>query len=148
MISNATQPTLDELQAHLLRSPFHQLFNPQVMSIDHDQLTLVVKAQMSEVLERQPDTNQWHGGAIAALVDTVGCYALTLLGAEPLPTINFRTDYLRPAIKTSLVATAVVRQAGNAIGVVDVDINNDAGKLVALGRGSYSMIPFNKAIPE
>ena len=148
MINISTQPTLDELQAHLLRSAFHQLFNPQVIAVDHQQLTLVVKAHMSEALERQPDTNQWHGGAIAALVDTVGCYALTLLGAEPLPTINFRTDYLRPAIKTSLVATAVVRQAGNSIGVVDVDINNDADKLVALGRGCYSMIPFNQATAE
>lgn len=141
-------PTVDEIQAHLLRSAFHQMFEPQVLSIDHNKLTLAVSAQFSNKVERQPNTHQWHGGAIAALIDTVGCYALTLLGAEPLPTINFRTDYLRPAIKTELTATAIVRQAGRSIGVVDVDVENDAGKLVAVGRGSYSMIPFTQAAQE
>ncbi len=129
----------------MLRSGFQQLFKPRVLAIDRDKLTLTVKAHHSDALERQPQTGQWHGGAIAALVDTVGCYALTLLGTEPLPTINFRTDYLRPALNTDLIVCAVVRQAGRSIGVVDVDINNEQNKLIALGRGSYSMIPFNQA---
>ncbi|OED39337.1 hypothetical protein AB833_15490 [Chromatiales bacterium (ex Bugula neritina AB1)] len=133
------------IQAHLLRSPFHRLFSPEVIAVDHETLSLTVKAYQCAELERQPGTDQWHGGAIAALVDTVGCYALTLLGAEPLPTINFRTDYLRPAIRTDLFATAVVRQAGRSVGVVDVDINNSNDKLIALGRASYSMTAFNKA---
>jgi len=137
-------PSVEEIQSHMLRSQFHQLFKPKVEAVDHQPARLTVKVHHSSALERQPGTDQWHGGAIAAVVDTVGCYALTLLGAEPLPTINFRTDYLRPAIKTNLTAVAVVRQAGRSIGVVDVDINNDDGKLVAVGRGSYSMIPFTE----
>lgn len=132
-----------ELQAMLIRSPFHQLFDPVVIEVDPELLSLSIKARHSAMLERQPGTDQWHGGAIAALVDIVGCYALTLTGAEPLPTVNFRTDYLRPAIDTDLLAQAVVRKAGRSIGVVDVDINNDAGKLVAVGRGTYSMTPFS-----
>lgn len=133
---------VDDLQDMLCRSQFHQLFGPTVLEIDQLQLTLKIKVQQSDALERQPGTDQWHGGAISALVDIAGCYALTLLGHEPLPTINFRTDYLRPAIKTNLVASAMVRKAGRSIGVVDIDINNDEGKLVAVGRGTYSMIPF------
>lgn len=136
------QPGVDELQAMLERSQFHQLFDPTVLQVDHVRLTLSIAVRQSPALERQPDTDQWHGGAIAALVDIAGCYALTLTGAEPLPTINFRTDYLRPAINTDLTANATVRQAGRSIGVVDVDINNDVGKLVAVGRGTYSMTPF------
>lgn len=133
---------VDDLQEMLCRSQFHQLFDPTVLEVDQQQLTLKIKVQQSDSLERQPGTDQWHGGAIAALVDIAGCYALTLTGNEPLPTVNFRTDYLRPAIKTNLVASAKVRKAGRSIGVVDVDINNDDGKLVAVGRGTYSMIPF------
>ena len=136
-------PDIADLQAHLTRSPFHQLFDPAVLEIDRQKLSLVIRAHHSATLERQPETGQWHGGAIAALVDIAGCYALTLIGAEPLPTINFRTDYLRPAIDTDLQASARVRQAGRSIGVVDVDISNDAGKLVAVGRGTYSMKPFS-----
>lgn len=138
----STQRTKAELQEMISRSQFHQLFTPEVVAVDTDELVLSVKAIQSAALERQPGTDQWHGGAIAALVDIVGCYALTLLSSEPLPTINFRTDYLRPAIKTDLLAVARVRKAGRMIGVVDVDIDNADGKLVAVGRGTYSMRPF------
>ena len=44
-------------------------------------------------------TGQWHGGPIAAVIDTVGDYALIMLLGRPLPTINFRVDYLRPAVE-------------------------------------------------
>lgn len=51
---------------------------------------------------------------------------------------NFRTGYLSPAIKTSLTAKAQVRRVGRTVGVVDVDVVNDEGKLVAVGRGTFS----------
>lgn len=127
-----------ELQAMLEPSRFHQLFNPEVLSVDHEQLKLTVKLIMRDEFERQPGTQQWHGGTISAIIDTVGCYTLALTAKEPLPTINFRTDYLRPAVNTNLVATGWIRQAGRRIGVVDVDVHDDANKLVALGRASYA----------
>ena len=51
--------------------------------------------------------------------------------------MNFRTDYLRPAIKTNLRAEARVRRVGRTVGVVDVDVLDDSGKLVAVGRGTF-----------
>ena len=59
------------------------------------------------------------------------------LGAG-VPTINFRTDYLRPAGGDHLTATAGVRQAGRSIAVVDIDVHDENGKLIAVGRGTYS----------
>ena len=128
------------LQEMIGRSAFHQLFRPQVLVADTDTLTLSLKAHMSATLERQPGTGQWHGGAVSALVDTVGCYALALLSEEPLPTVNFRTDYLRPGVETDLVVNAIVRRAGRTIGVVDVDVLDNQARLVAVGRASYSMV--------
>ena len=58
-----------------------------------------------------------------------------------LPTINFRVDYLRPAIKTGLVITAKVRRAGKSVGVVDVDVFNEQKALLAVGRATYSTLP-------
>lgn len=139
------QLTLAEMQAMIDQSRFHQLFRPQVLKIAHDPLQLVVKMVMREEFERQPGTRQWHGGAISAIIDTTGCYGLALLVAEPLPTINFRTDYLRPAIETDLTATATVRQAGRRIGVVDVDVTDDAERLIAVGRACYSI---NQPLPN
>jgi uncharacterized protein (TIGR00369 family) len=58
-----------------------------------------------------------------------------------VPTVNFRTDYLRPAINTSLRAVATVRRAGRTVGVVDVDVLDDQDKLVAVGRGTFGTQP-------
>lgn len=133
------QLTEAELQALIDRSRFHQLFQPQVLSIDYEQLQLVIKMPMREEFERQPGTRQWHGGTIAAIIDITGCYALRLITAKLPPTINFRTDYLRPGVATDLTATACVRRAGRTIGVVDVDVIDDAERLIAVGRTCYSV---------
>ena len=61
-----------------------------------------------------------------------------LLG-KPLPTINLRVDYLRPG-KGMLTLAARVRRSGKTVGVVDVDVLNDAGELVAIGRANYSTV--------
>ncbi len=135
----STELTIADLQEMIGRSRFHQLFHPEVLGVDNKALQLTIKLSMREEFERQPGTNQWHGGTISAIIDTAGCYALALLSAEPLPTINFRTDYLRPAIGTDLTAIAQVRQAGRKVGVVDVDVHDDNGRLIALGRASYSI---------
>ena len=135
----ANRLTVSDFQEMIGRSRFHQLFRPVVLDVNYDSLELVIKMTMSEDLERQPDTNQWHGGAISAVIDTVGCYGLAMLSVEPLPTINFRTDYMRPAINTDLKLTAQIRRAGRLIGVVDVDVVDDRDRLIAVGRACYSI---------
>ena len=59
-----------------------------------------MECAMRPEFERGNGTGQWHGGPIAAIIDTVGDYALIMALRRGLPTINFRVDYLRPAIKT------------------------------------------------
>ena len=54
-----------------------------------------------------------------------------------VPTVNFRTDFLRPAINTDLTATARVRRTGRSIAVVDIDVHDDDKRLIAIGRGTY-----------
>ncbi len=62
-----------------------------------------------------------------------------MLSIEPQPTINFRTDYLRPAIGTDLTVVAQIQKAGRTVGVVDVDVLDDKGRLMAVGRASYAV---------
>jgi uncharacterized protein (TIGR00369 family) len=52
--------------------------------------------------------------------------------------MNFRTDFLRPAVGEALTAFARVRRAGKTVAVVDVEVVDDQKRLVALGRGAYS----------
>ncbi len=130
-------PTVADLQAMLDASPYIRGCGMKVVRLDPEALEIVVELPMRPDFERRAGTGQWHGGPIAALVDTAGDYALALHAGGPVPTINFRTDYLRPAVETSLTATARVRRAGRTVGVVDIDVTDDEGRLVAVGRGSY-----------
>ena len=128
----------DELQKRLAHSAFIDFLNLTVLSADPDKQELVMRAAMRPEFERGRGTGQWHGGPIAAIIDTVGDYALVMLLGRPLPTVNFRVDYLRPAIGTALIATARVRRNGKLVGIVDIVATNEAGQLVAIGRATYA----------
>jgi uncharacterized protein (TIGR00369 family) len=130
--------TIAELQENLDRSPFIAFLGLKVVEADSVREQITMTCAMRPEFERGAGTGQWHGGPLAAIIDTVGDYALVMALRRGLPTINFRVDYLRPAIKTGLVITAGVRRAGKSVGVVDVDVFDDRKALVAVGRGAYS----------
>jgi len=58
-----------------------------------------------------------------------------------VPTINLRTDYLRPALGEFLTAVARVRRSSRTLAVVDIEVVDDQDRLVALGRGTYANTP-------
>lgn len=123
------------------RSPFISFMGLTITEADPAKELITMTCAMRPEFERGAGTGQWHGGPIAAIIDTVGDYALIMALRRGLPTINFRVDYLRPAIKTGLVTTARVRRAGKSVGVVDVDVFNEQKALVAVGRAAYSTLP-------
>jgi len=130
--------TIAELQANLDRSPFISFLGLKVVEADPAREQVTMTCSMRPEFERGAGTGQWHGGPLAAIIDTVGDYALVMALRRGLPTINFRVDYLRPAINTSLLITARVRRAGKSVGVVDIDVLDDRKVLIAVGRASYS----------
>ena len=131
--------TAGEIQAMLDRSPFIKFCGMRVTEVDPERERIVIVMPMRPEFERGPGTGQYNGGPIASLVDVAGDFALVIRTRGGVPTINFRVDYLRPATNTSLTATACVRRAGRTVGVVDVDVHDDAGRLIAVGRGCYGM---------
>src|SRR2546429_8500979 len=130
--------TLFRSQQRLGHSTFIDSLKLTVLSADPDNEQVVMRAEMRPEFERGRGTGQWHGGPIAAIIDTVGDYALVMLLGPPLPTVNFRVDYLRPAVHTALIVTATVRRNGRQVGIVDVDVANEAGQLLAIGRATYA----------
>ena len=127
-----------DVQAIFDRSPFIGWLGLKVVSLDHERQEIRVRMDMRPELERRPGTRQFHGGPIAAFIDIAGDFAIGMLVGGGVPTMNFRTDYLRPAIGGALVAVARVRRVGRTASVVDVEVLDDEEKLVALGRGAYS----------
>jgi len=137
----ASPLTLERLQAYLDNSPFIAFMRMRAKSVEPETETVVLELPMRAEFERGKGTGQYHGGVIATFIDVAGDFALALVVGGPVPTINLRVDYLRPATHTALTATARVRRAGRTVGVVDVDVHDDNGKLVAVGRGCYSATP-------
>jgi uncharacterized protein (TIGR00369 family) len=132
--------TAAQLQDLLAHSPFIRFLGLTVTEADPTRQVVTMTLPMRPEFERIAGSGQWHGGPIAAVIDTVGDYALVMSLGRPLPTINFRVDYLRPAANTALTATARVRRAGRSVGVVDVDVFDAKGNLLAIGRASYSTL--------
>ena len=130
-----------EMQRRLALSPFIAFLNMTITDADAAAQRVTMTIPMRPEFERGAGTGQWHGGPLAAIIDTVGDYALVMVLGRPLPTINFRVDYLKPAMTPRLTATATVRRAGKSVGVVDVDLLDAKGALVAIGRATYSTLP-------
>jgi uncharacterized protein (TIGR00369 family) len=129
-----SQRTLESLLAD---SPFQRLLGLRLEAFDLAAQSVTIRSIYGPNIERSSGTGQYHGGVIASLIDIAGDFALIAVLGYGVPTINFRVDYLRPAAKTDLFAHARVRRAGRTIGVVDIDVLDAAGRLIALGRGCY-----------
>jgi len=139
MSADGTEISLARMQEMLDGSPFIHLLRMRAVSLDREAQRVVISMPLSPEYERHPDTGQFHGGVIATLIDVAGDFALVILVGGGVPTINLRIDYLRPAGGGGLTATASVRRAGRTIGVVDIDVTDGTGRLVAIGRGCYGM---------
>jgi uncharacterized protein (TIGR00369 family) len=136
----STPLSVEQIQERLSRTGHVKWLGLQVISADPEKEELKVRAPFRAEFERGSGEKQWHGGPIASIIDTVGDFALIMLLGRGLPTINFRVDYLRPAIDTDLIVVARVRRNGRSVGVSDIDVFNEKGALLAIGRASYSTL--------
>ena len=132
--------SVGEMQERLGKSPFIAFLNMTVTLAEPEHQRVTMTIPMRPEFERGAGTGQWHGGPLAAIIDTVGDYALIMALGRPLPTVNIRVDYLKPAVTPMLTATATVRRAGKSVGVVDIDLHDAKGSLVAIGRATYSTL--------
>lgn len=133
--------TPETLDAWMKSSPFISFMALELISAEAAEGRLTMKMPMRPEFERGAGSGQFHGGPIAALIDTVGDFAVAFVVKGGVPTINFRVDYLRPSTGAFLVASASVRRVGRMIGVVDVDVFDDTDRLTAVGRGCYGAQP-------
>ena len=122
-------------------SPFIAFMKLELIDANAEKGEIAMKMPMRPEFERGAGSGQFHGGPIAALIDTVGDFAVALVVKGGVPTINFRVDYLRPSTGAFLVAKAATRRVGRTVGVVDIDVYDDQNRLTAVGRGCYGAQP-------
>jgi uncharacterized protein (TIGR00369 family) len=129
--------TRDGVQRIIDRTPMHRLLGFTVDALDSRSGTLTISAATTGNAERSDGSGQAHGGAIATLIDSTATFACCISLNRPVPTINLRVDYLRPATGETMIATSKVQRIGRSIGVVDVEVIS-GGKCVAIGRADLS----------
>ena len=91
------------------------------------------------VFEMDADERHWnpmgtvHGGILCDIADAAMgfAFASTLAEGESFTTIELKINYLRPIWKAHLRAVAHVVKRGRKIGLVDCDVTDDKGALVA-----------------
>lgn len=130
-----------KIEEYLEGSPFVVFMGLQLVDMDPSKGVLSFRMELRPEFERSAKHDgRWHGGVISALADTAGNFALIMLHEAPPPTINIRIDYLRPVTGQFVVATALVRKSGRTIAFIDIEITNENGDLVAIGRANYATV--------
>jgi uncharacterized protein (TIGR00369 family) len=136
--ASVMKATTGELSALIQTSPMITFLGIKLEQYDKAAQTASFTLPMRPEFERDKGTSRYHGGAIMAFADTAGDFAVAYLVGGFVPTMNFRVDFLRPAVGGELLAKAKVRKIGKTVAVVDVEIFDLSSKLVALGRGTFS----------
>jgi 1,4-dihydroxy-2-naphthoyl-CoA hydrolase len=102
-----------------------------------------VRARMAWTAERCTSGGVLHGGALMALADTTGavCAFLNLpAGSAGTTTIESKTNFLRAVRSGHATASSRPLHTGRRIVVVETDIVDDEGRLVARVTQSQAVL--------
>ncbi|MCZ8132599.1 MAG: PaaI family thioesterase [Steroidobacteraceae bacterium] len=128
--------TLEQLNAFIAASPYIRDWAIEITAADATAQTLTMRMPWCPEGADADGSRTWHGGPVAALLDTAGAFAATMVAGRDCGTVGLNVDYVRPATG-DLTATARVRKAGRTLSTVEVDVVGVDGKLCAVGRGVF-----------
>jgi uncharacterized protein (TIGR00369 family) len=131
--------TLAQVQALLMRAPFHQWLGLTVLAVSDDGVE--IKATWREEWVVNVERRYTHGGILAALIDLAADFAMIRQTGRGVPTIDMRVDYHRAAMPGDLIARGKVIRFGSQFATAEAEIVDKDGKLIASGRGTYFTAP-------
>lgn len=132
-----TEWTLASFQEALDDPPYQRFLGLKAVALNPEAGTVTIALPFKRDLCRSSKAPEIHGGVTAALIDIAGDYALAIRLGDGVPTIDLRVDFLRMATDTELIATARAVKMGRTLGVVNVEVQDEEGRLIAIGRGTY-----------
>jgi 1,4-dihydroxy-2-naphthoyl-CoA hydrolase len=109
--------------------PFARLVGIEIISADHDGVT----AELPWAVERCTAGGLLHGGAIMSLADTAGGLLafLNLPDGTTTATLSSSTQFTRGVREGRVIATAGILHRGRTTIVVETDVCDDRGRLLA-----------------
>ena len=131
--------TLEQVQQIIDNGPYLSWLGLKVLDLGED--SIEVRATWRPEWVANPKLNQTHGGILAALIDFAADFALVKNIGRPVPTIDMRVDYHRLAKPGDLTVKGRVIKFGKQFSVCEAQIFDQAGALLASGRGSYITAP-------
>jgi uncharacterized protein (TIGR00369 family) len=88
-----------------------------------------------------------HGGVFCTVADTAMgvAYATLLEEGEALTTLELKINFLKPVWKGRIMARAKVVKKGRMTGLVECDVLDEGGQLVARAGSTYMTISGDQA---
>ena len=135
----AEELTVERVQELISRAPYHQWLGVEVIALNNDGIEL--KATWREDWVVNPERRYTHGGVLAALIDLGADWAMVKKTGRGVPTIDLRVDYHSAAMPGDLTVRGKVVRMGSQFSTAEAQVFDQAGKLLASGRGTYFTAP-------
>jgi len=126
---------IEKLQQLISLGPFNKWLNFTVLKAGEDGVE--IKAVWRDEWMVNPERRYTHGGILAAIVDVAADYAIAARLGRPVPTIDIRVDYHKPAMPGDLTAKGRVVRIGSQFSTAEAYLYDQQGALIASGRGTY-----------
>lgn len=124
-----------ELQKRITLAPFHKWLGLKLVELNEDGIKVSVPWREEFVVN--PKAGYTHGGILATLIDIASDYALAAKLGAPIPTVDLRVDYHRPAMPGVLTIAARPIKLGRTFSTAEAFVTDVEGVLLASGRGVY-----------
>jgi uncharacterized protein (TIGR00369 family) len=132
---------------HWGAEPFHRKIGLEFVEADAEAGTAVLRLPFrpDHLNSTEPAGAGIHGGIIATLIDATAPFALVIrTGNIELATANMRVDYLAWTGHATLTAFGRVLRIGRTISVTDCRVEDDRGRLCAVGRVTFAALASRK----
>ena len=129
----------EELAERIVIAPFHQWLGLELTAMDEKGIDLTVPWRKEFVVN--VELGYTHGGILATLIDVAADYAIAAKLGRPVPTIDMRVDYHRPAFQGNLIVKAQALKLGGNFCAGEAQVHDEKDKLLASGRGVYLSAP-------
>lgn len=128
-----------ELRDRITQAPYHKWLGLDLAELTENGIALTVPWREEFVVNTK--VGYTHGGILATLIDIAADYALAAKLGGPIPTVDLRIDYHRPAMQGTLTVTARVIKLGRTFSTAEAEVRDAEGALLASGRGVYHSAP-------
>ena len=131
---------------------FQRLLGLRIVSFDAERPRM--RLDMKPELIGHPVRKVLHGGVIASALDAIAGLAVLLAMMKKhqhdpqeaqiarfmkISTIDLRIDYLQPGRGAHFIASAHVLRTGSKVASVRMELENDAGEMIAAGAAAFNV---------